>query len=67
MLNKLVLIRAPIIANYTLAANVNVLIQQSDLLTTGQKALKEDLEYYKILIEQYKGDCHEFKKEQLSL
>ena len=67
MLNKLVLIRAPIIADYTLAANVNVLMRQSDLSTTGQKALKEDLEYYKILIEQYKGDRHEFEKEQSSL
>lgn len=67
LLNKPAPIRAPIIANYTPAANVNVPMRQSDLSTAGQKAIKEDLEYYKILIEQYKGDRHEFEKEQSSL
>ena len=60
-------VRAPIIADYTPASNVDVPETQSDLSTSGQRAFKEDLEYYKILVEQYKGDRHDFEKEQSSL
>jgi hypothetical protein len=60
-------VRAPVVADYTPAANVDVPTRQSDLSSSGQKAFREDLEYYKILVEQYKGDRHEFEKEQTSL
>jgi hypothetical protein len=67
LLFKPVPVRAPIIADYTPAANVETPERQSDLSSSGQRAFKEDLEYYKILFEQYKGDRHEFEKEQSSL
>ena len=67
LLIKPVPVRAPIIADYTPALNVDVPERQSDLSTSGQRAFKEDLEYYKILVEQYKGDRHDYEKEQSSL
>lgn len=67
LITKPVPVRAPIVADYTPAASVDVPERQSDLSSSGQKAFKEDLEYYKILVEQYKGDRHEFEKEQSSL
>ena len=60
-------VRAPIIVDYTPATNVDVPERQSELSASGQRAFKEDLEYYKILVEQYKGDRHDFEKEQSSL
>jgi hypothetical protein len=60
-------VRAPDVADYTLAANIEVLTRPTELSASGQKAFKEDLEYYKILLEQYKSDRHEHEKEQLSL
>lgn len=67
LITKPVAIRAPVIAGYTPAANVGIPTRQTELSTAGQKAFKEDLEYYKILVEQYKNDRHEFEKEQASL
>ena len=60
-------VKAPIISEYTPAANIENPTRQSELSTAGQKALKEDLEYYKILVEQYKNNRHEYEKEQASL
>jgi hypothetical protein len=34
-----------------------------ELLVLGQKAFKEDLEYYKLLYKQYKSDCYKYKKQ----
>jgi hypothetical protein len=59
-------IRAPIAANYTPAANIEVSTRPTELSASGQKAFREDLEYYKILLEQYKSDRHEYGKEQSS-
>jgi hypothetical protein len=44
-------VRALDVADYTPAANIKVLIRPTELLASGQKAFKEDLEYYKILLE----------------
>jgi hypothetical protein len=60
-------VRAPDVADYTPAANIKVLTRPTKLSASGQKAFKEDLKYYKILLEQYKSDRHEHKKEQSSL
>lgn len=60
-------IRAPVIADYAPAANIQEPARQSELSTAGLKAFKEDLEYYKTLSEQYRSDRHEFEKEQTSL
>ncbi|KAI1681042.1 hypothetical protein KJE20_09893 [Pyrenophora tritici-repentis] len=38
----------------------------SELSSSGQKAFKEDLEYYRMSMEQYKSDRHRYKKEQSS-
>src|SRR6478735_1675453 len=62
-----VAIRAPVITNYAPAANIEIPVRQSELSTAGQKAFKEDLEYYKICHEQYKSDRHEYEKEQTSI
>lgn len=67
LITKPVAIRAPVIARYPPAANVETPMRQTELSAAGQKAFKEDLEYYKILVEQYKNDRHEFEKEQASL
>ncbi|KAK7177531.1 hypothetical protein PSPO01_16419, partial [Paraphaeosphaeria sporulosa] len=63
LIMQLVAIRAPVIANYAPAANIEILVRQSELSTAGQKAFKEDLEYYKICHEQYKSDRHEYERE----
>lgn len=60
-------VRAPVIADYTPAANVDIPTRQTELSSGGQKAFKEDLEYYKILVEQFKNDRHEYEKERASL
>lgn len=60
-------IRAPAVTDYTPAANVDIPTRPTELSAGGQKAFKEDLEYYKILLEQYKSDRHEYEKEQSSL
>ncbi|PVH91567.1 hypothetical protein DM02DRAFT_606418 [Periconia macrospinosa] len=67
LIMKPVAIRAPIIARYAPVANVEIPTRPTELSAAGQKAFKEDLEYYKILVEQYKNDRHEFEKEQASL
>ena len=67
LLAKPIQVRAPIVSEYTPAANIDIPTRPSELSTTGQKAFKEDLEYYKILVEQYKSDRHEYEKEQASL
>ncbi|KAG9387096.1 hypothetical protein A1F94_003846 [Pyrenophora tritici-repentis] len=38
----------------------------SELSSSGQKAFKEDLEYYRMSMEQYKSDRHRYEKEQSS-
>jgi hypothetical protein len=60
-------VRAPDVADYTPAANIEVPTRPTELSASGQKAFKEDLEYYKILLKQYKSDQHKHKKEQSSL
>lgn len=62
-----VTITAPVIADYTPAANVETPTRQSELSAVGQKAFKEDIEYYKLRLEQYKIDTRKFEKEQSSL
>ena len=64
---KPVPIRAPIVSEYTPATNIDIATKPSDLSATGQKTFREDLEYYKILVKQYKSDRHEYEKEQASL
>jgi hypothetical protein len=64
---KPLLIRVPIATDYTPAANIKVPTRPTELSATSQKVFREDLEYYKILLEQYKSDRHEYKKEQSSL
>ena len=39
----------------------------SDLLTSGQKVYKEDIEYYKIKLEAYKIHDREYREENASL
>jgi hypothetical protein len=39
------------VSKYTLAANIEVPTQATELSVLGQKAFKEDLEYYKLLHE----------------
>ena len=60
-------VRAPIVGDYAPAINVDIPTRPTELSTGGQKAFKEDLEYYKILLEQYKSDRHEYEKERSSL
>lgn len=60
-------VRAPVVADYAPAANIEVPTRPTELSSGGQKAFKEDLEYYKILLEQYKNDRHDYEKEQSSL
>jgi hypothetical protein len=60
-------VRVPDVTDYTPAANIEVPTRPTELSAGGQKAFKEDLEYYKILLEQYKSDRHEYEKEQSSL
>jgi hypothetical protein len=67
LLMKPVPVRAPIVSEYTPATNIDISTRLSELSTAGQKAFKEDLEYYKILVEQYKSDRHEYEKEKASL
>ncbi|KAI8942930.1 hypothetical protein NX059_000968 [Plenodomus lindquistii] len=60
--------RAPVIADYAPANASNTSPRRiTDLSTAGQKAFRDDLEYHKILLEQYKNDRHDYEKEQSSL
>jgi hypothetical protein len=67
LLPKPVAIRVPIVSKYTPAANIEVPTRATELSVSGQKAFKEDLEYYKLLHKQYKSDRHKYKKQQTSL
>jgi hypothetical protein len=59
--------RIPVVAEYAPAANIPVPTRQSELSSAGQKAFKEDLEYYKLFQEQFKNDRHEYEREQASI
>lgn len=59
--------RIPVVADYAPAANISTPTRQSELSTAGQKAFKEDLEYYKLFQEQFRNDRHEYEREQTSL
>ncbi|KAF1922659.1 uncharacterized protein M421DRAFT_426669, partial [Didymella exigua CBS 183.55] len=50
LLSKPLSPRALTITNYAPAANTDIPLRPTKLLTTGQKAFKEDLEYYKHII-----------------
>jgi hypothetical protein len=67
LLPKPVAIRVPIVSEYTPATNIEIPTRATELSVSGQKAFKEDLEYYKLLHEQYKSDRHEYEKQQTSL
>jgi hypothetical protein len=67
LLPKPVAIRVPLVSEYTPANNIETPTRASELSVSGQKAFKEDLEYYKLLHEQYKSDRHEYEKQQASL
>ena len=56
-----------LVANYALAANIQVLIRVSKLLTAGMKAFKEDLKYYKMLDRHFKNIRHTYKDVKKSL
>jgi hypothetical protein len=56
-----------LVANYALAANIQVLIRVLELLTAGIKAFKEDLKYYKILDRHFKNIRHIYKDKKKSL
>ncbi|KAI1508876.1 gag-pre-integrs multi-domain protein [Pyrenophora tritici-repentis] len=59
-------IRIPVFANYQAAAGIGEPERLSELSSSGQKAFKEDLEYYRMSMEQYKSDRHRYEKEQSS-
>jgi hypothetical protein len=56
-----------LVANYALAANIQVLIRVLELLTAGIKAFKEDLKHYKILDRYFKNIRHIYKDKKKSL
>lgn len=60
-------VRAPLVTDYTPAVSIDIPTRPTELSSGGQKAFKEDLEYYKILLEQYKSDRHEYEKERTSM
>jgi hypothetical protein len=56
-----------LVANYALAANIQVLIRVSELLTAEIKAFKENLKYYKMLDRHSKNIRHIYKNKKKSL
>jgi hypothetical protein len=56
-----------LVADYALAANIQVLIRVSELLTVGIKAFKEDLKHHKILDRHFKNIRHIYKDKEKSL
>jgi hypothetical protein len=56
-----------LVANYALAANIQVLIRVSELLTAGIKAFKEDFKYCKMLDRHFKNIRHIYKDKKKSL
>jgi hypothetical protein len=56
-----------LVANYALAANIQVLIRVSELLTVGIKAFKKDLKHYKILDRHFKSIRYIYKDKKKSL
>jgi hypothetical protein len=56
-----------LVANYALAANIQVLIRVLELLTAEIKALKEDFKYYKILDRHFKNIRYIYKSKKKSL
>jgi hypothetical protein len=57
----------PLVADYALAANIQVPIRVSELLTAGIKAFKEDLKHYKMLDGHFKNIRHIYKDKKKSL
>jgi hypothetical protein len=56
-----------LVADYALAANIQVLMRVSELLTLGIKAFKEDLKHYKMLDRHFKNIRHIYKDKKKSL
>jgi hypothetical protein len=56
-----------LVANYALAANIQVLIRVLELLTAEIKAFKENLKYYKMLDRHSKNIRHIYKNKKKSL
>jgi hypothetical protein len=56
-----------LVADYALAANIQVLIRVSKLLTAEIKAFKEDLKHYKIVDRHFKNIRHIYKDKKKSL
>jgi hypothetical protein len=56
-----------LVADYALAANIQVLTRVLELLTVGIKAFKEDLKHYKILDRHFKNIRHIYKDKKKSL
>jgi hypothetical protein len=56
-----------LVADYALAANIQVLIRVSELLTAGIKAFKKNLKHYKMLDRHFKNIRHIYKDKKKSL
>jgi hypothetical protein len=56
-----------LVADYALAANIQVLIRVLELLTTEIKAFKKDLKYYKILDRHFENIIHIYKNKKKRL
>ncbi|KAI8930685.1 hypothetical protein NX059_012294 [Plenodomus lindquistii] len=58
---------APEASGYTPGPNIETPLRPSDLSQSGLKAYKEDLEYYKVMADQYKTRRHIYEREQNGL
>jgi hypothetical protein len=56
-----------LVADYALAANIQVLIRVLELLTAEIKAFKKDFKYYKMLDRHFKNIRHIYKDKKKSL